>query len=58
MPRSQRELPADHPLKDYTLPENTDCVSDVPVEVLDKLVEYYEGQEPEAEPVPEDEELV
>jgi hypothetical protein len=58
MPRSQRELPEDHPLTDYELPEGTDCIADVPKEKLEELVEYYGDDVPEGEPIPRGRELV
>lgn len=56
MPRSQRELPDDHPLKNYKT--DADCVADVPERILNDLVLYYEGQDQIGEPIPDDEELV
>ena len=54
--RKQRELPDDHPLKNFKT--DADCIADVPEKVLNDLVLYYEGEEPEGESMPDDEELV
>jgi len=58
MPRSKPLYAEDHPLKDYEIPKDADCIADIPERKLNELILYYEGEEPEGEPVPDDEELV
>jgi hypothetical protein len=48
----------DHPLANYDPPQGADCIADIPTEILNQLVLYYEGEEPLGEPIPDDVELV
>lgn len=50
-------LPEDHPLQGYEVSTNADCVAEVPERVLNDLLLYYGGEEPEGEPVPRGREL-
>jgi hypothetical protein len=53
-----QKLPREHPLHGYESPQQADCIADIPERILNQLVLYYNGEEPEGEPVPNDEELV
>ena len=52
-----RQPDPDSPAAAY-LPEEGDCISDVPAEALEETAAYHGHSDPEGEPVPDGVELV